>query len=310
MSDAINSFAECSAAPDDRSTILNPALLNDSLDDAPDCCLVQIYPADIIDGMRRVEGRSLIVGRDPRCDLTLDDSSVSRRHAEFARVDGGYEVRDLSSTNGTYVNGEAVKQRVLRSGDCVKLGGYLYKFLSAGSIETAYHETVYTALTIDALTGAFNKSYLLDNLDREIARSRRHGRPLALVMFDIDCFKEVNDTHGHLVGDEVLKDFGGRVREVCREIDMFARYGGEEFALLLSETPADEALAIAERCRQAIANEPFATAAGPLRVSCSFGLAVLDGVRSVKPIELIGEADERLYEAKSQGRNRVVGPRL
>lgn len=296
-----------------RSDSEERTLMDPSVIEAPDCedrecCLVQIYPAEIVDGMVLMERDTLIAGRDESCELWLADSSVSRRHAEFRRINDSYEVSDLGSTNGTLVNGDPVRSRLLVSGDSIKLGSYLFKFLSAGSIETAYYETVYSAMTIDALTGAFNKSYLLDNLNREIARAQRHDRPLALVMTDIDKFKLVNDTHGHLVGDEVLKEFGRRLSEVSREDDLFARYGGEEFSLVLSETPLESAVQITERCRAAIASEPFVTAAGPLEITASFGLTMLTDDRSVTPEDLIGEADAFLYQAKHAGRNCVVGP--
>lgn len=273
-----------------------------------ECCLVQIYPADIIDGMIPMEQDTIVVGRVPQCDLQIEDSSVSRRHAEFRRVNDSYDLCDLGSTNGTFVNGESIKNHELRSGDCIKFGSYLFKYLSAGSIETIYHETVYSTMTIDALTGAFNKSYLLDNLQREIARCHRKGHDLAVVMSDIDKFKSVNDTHGHLVGDEVLKEFGQRLLEISREDDLFARYGGEEFSLVLAESDEDEAMQMAERCREAIAAKPFDTSIGPLSITSSFGVAMMPSDVAVSPTDMIGEADERLYLAKRWGRNQVVGP--
>lgn len=292
--------AECTLVEHDTHELIEPS--------AQDCCLVQIYPADVIDGMLKLGRESVVLGRDPSCDLCLPDGSVSRRHAELRRVGDAFEIADLGSTNGTLVNGECVQSKQLQTGDCVKLGSFLFKFLAADSIETAYHETVYSALTLDALTGAFNKSYLLDNLRREIAGASRHGRPLAVVMTDIDRFKSVNDTYGHLVGDEVLREFGKRVAEVCRDGDLFARYGGEEFCLMLPDTDAEEAAEVAERCRSVIAREPFATASGPLEVTASFGVEVHSGLGRSTPDGLIGAADERLYAAKQAGRNQVVSP--
>lgn len=289
-------------------TLREPSVFEDPDCQDSECCLVQIYPANITDGMVLMERDTVVVGREEQSDLWLADSSVSRRHAEFRRVGDGYEVSDLGSTNGTIVNGERVRTHLLQSGDSIKLGSYLFKYLSAGSVETVYYETVYSAMTIDALTGAFNKSYLLDNLQREIARSQRHERPLAVIMTDIDRFKSVNDTHGHLVGDEVLKEFGRRLRSVCREDDLFARYGGEEFCLVLSESDPTVAAQMAERCRATIASEPFTTAVGPLEITASFGFAVLTDTRQVTPTDIIGEADERLYDAKRGGRNCVMGP--
>ena len=163
-------------------------------------------------------------------------------------------------------------------------------------------------MTIDALTGAFNKSYLLDNLQREIARCHQKGHDLAVVMSDIDNFKSVNDTHGHLVGDEVLKKFGQRLLEVCREDDLFARYGGEEFSLVFAESDEDEATMMAERCREVIADRPFQTSIGPLYITSSFGVSMMSSDQLVSPIDMIGEADGRLYLAKRWSRNQVVGP--
>lgn len=273
-----------------------------------DCCLVQIYPADVIDGMILMEQDTIVVGRDQQSDIHLPDNSVSRRHVEFRRIGDGYELSDLNSTNGTLVNNKPISCHLLESGDRVKIGSYIFKFLSAGCIENAYHETVYSVMTIDALTGAFNKSYMLDNLQREMSRCERHNRPMAIIMMDIDRFKSVNDTHGHLVGDEVLKELGRRMAEVCREDDLFARYGGEEFSLILTETDLQQAMEMGECCRQAVASTPFETAAGPLDITSSFGVATLTEDRPATPTDLIGKADERLYEAKTGGRNRVVGP--
>ncbi|MEO0529791.1 MAG: diguanylate cyclase [Planctomycetota bacterium] len=297
------------STPCAERTLVDPNAYDEPATTAQDCCLVQIYPADVIDGMLRLERESLVLGRDQACDLSLPDGSVSRRHAELSRVGDAFEISDLGSTNGTLVNGAPIDNQRLATGDCVKVGSFLFKFLAADSIETAYHETVYSALTIDALTGAFNKSYLLDNLHREIARCGRHGRPLAVVMTDIDRFKSVNDTHGHLVGDEVLREFGRRLAEASRDGDLFARYGGEEFCLLMPDTDSEDAIDVAERCRAAVADMPFATASGPLAVTASFGIEILKGGVPATPDSLIGAADERLYAAKQGGRNRVVAPR-
>ncbi|EMI58546.1 diguanylate cyclase [Rhodopirellula sallentina] len=270
-------------------------------------CLVQIYPVDVIDGMLLLEQGSLTIGRDIVCDLILDDVSVSRRHVELVPAGKGYTLHDLGSTNGTLLNGTPINgQQLLRSNDIISIGSFIFKYLSAGSVESQYYETVYLSLTRDALTGTMNKRYLLESMQREMARSLRRSQTLAVVMMDIDFFKSVNDTHGHLVGDEVLREFGRRLLETCREDDLLARYGGEEFSLLLASTDRDEALEIAERCRSAIAEEPFDTAVGPLAISASFGVACYDGEQAMKPAELLKVADERLYEAKHNGRNQVV----
>jgi len=274
-----------------------------------DCCLVQIYPTDVVDGLQKVEQPVAIIGRDATCDIALDDANVSRQHARLERVDGGYLLYDLQSTNGTFVNEVPITEHRLTGGECLRFGSFIFKFLSADCLEAQYHETVYNAMTRDGLTHAFNKSYLLDSLTYELARSRRNGRPLSIVMLDIDHFKSVNDTHGHLVGDEVLKEFSRRLQEVSRADDLLCRYGGEEFVLVLSDTDLEEAVKSAERCRLAITSEPFETAVGPLAVTTSLGAytaALLpdDGTTT----DLIRCADEQLYRAKRTGRNRVCVP--
>ena len=270
-------------------------------------CLVQIYPPDVVDGMLLIETEQLIIGRDEKSDLVLSDKSVSRQHAVIRRTDQGYELEDMGSTNGTFVGGQAAKHTLLKAGDTIRFGSFLFRFLSAGSVESQYHETVYSALTRDALTGTMNKRYLLETLTRSLATAVRQKHQLTVVMIDIDHFKAVNDTHGHLVGDEVLREFGQRVGESCRAGDLLARYGGEEFCLLLSGTDGDEAEAVANRCRIAVCEKPFETASGPLDITASFGLACLDVDKDETGLELINRADQQLYEAKRGGRNRVCG---
>tara|TARA_R110002073_G_scaffold15425_6_gene60847 strand:+ start:10042 stop:10995 length:954 start_codon:yes stop_codon:yes gene_type:complete len=273
-----------------------------------ECCLVQIYPPDVIEGMQLLEDDQFSIGRSPDTDLPLFDSSVSRQHAMLIRSQDGYLVRDLGSTNGTFVNEKLIDSGCpLRSGDTIRIGSFLFRFLSAGCVETQYHETVYSAMTRDALTGTMNKRYLMEALNREIARSTRAQMEMSVVMVDIDHFKSINDTYGHLVGDEVLRTFGKRIGDICRSDDLLARYGGEEFCLLLAATGHEDAREMSERCRHAVADTPFETAAGPLPITASFGFTVLNPGQPKTSSALLGAADQQLYEAKRSGRNRVCG---
>ena len=270
-------------------------------------CLVQMYPADVVNGMRLLQTDRYAIGRDSSSDLRLLDTSISRQHAVLIRDDEGFMVRDLGSTNGTLVNGNRTDQQRLKSGDSVQLGIYIFKFLSAGSVERKYHAELYSALTRDALTGMMNKRYLEESMEREVARAIRQRVPIGVVMMDIDHFKRVNDTLGHLVGDEVLHDFGASINAVLRADDLLARYGGEEFCLLLYGADRAETQMIAKRCRQSVAKQPFETAAGPIDITASFGFACLDPASPVTPEQLIEQADTMLYEAKERGRNLVCG---
>ena len=161
-------------------------------------CLVHIYPTGLAMGTRHLlERETIILGRGDDCDITVLDNSVSRRHARFDLDIDGYLVTDLDSTNGTFVNDTPAKHTPVADGDYLRAGNILYRFLAGGNVEAEYHEELYRLAIHDALTGLYNKRYLLDYLQREIDRSTRYNRPLALILFDIDHFKAINDTMGH-----------------------------------------------------------------------------------------------------------------
>ena len=170
-----------------------------------------------------------------------------------------------------------------------------------------YHMSVTMAIT-DPLTGLYNRRYTETHLDNLVARVQGGGKAISLLMMDIDHFKAVNDTHGHNVGDEVLREFAERIAQGVRGIDLAARYGGEEFVVVMPETGVEDAALVAERLRQSIADRPFqvSTDEGRLAVTVSIGLADT-GLESANDTRsLLGKADEALYAAKNQGRNRVV----
>ncbi|MCE8014755.1 diguanylate cyclase [Halomonas sp. MCCC 1A17488] len=154
----------------------------------------------------------------------------------------------------------------------------------------------------DDLTGLANRRRLMTRLDEEIARSNRHGSPLSLMLLDLDHFKRINDTWGHLQGDQVLAEFATLCHQLLREEDIIGRLGGEEFAVLLPLTPLVASHPLAERLRHAIAAHDFGIEAG--QVTASIGLAEYRLGESRDT--LIGRADRSLYAAKHQGRNRVI----
>jgi len=163
----------------------------------------------------------------------------------------------------------------------------------------------------DALTGTYNRRYLMERLPQEIERARRYGHPLSVVLCDVDHFKKVNDTYGHQAGDQVLESFArlltGSVRS---DIDWVTRYGGEEFLIVLPETSVTDAVAFAEKMRAAIAAHPFEIANGTLSVSSSFGVSGYNSAQIQKDASvdnLIANADRCLYRSKDMGRNRVTG---
>ena len=158
--------------------------------------------------------------------------------------------------------------------------------------------------TTDALTGIANRRHFIEQLAAELARVKRFGKPAALLMIDLDHFKRVNDSHGHGVGDLVLKHFASVIGDSLRRIDCFGRLGGEEFAVLLPGSEPQGARELAERLRQAAATSPTATEGGPVAVTISIGVTELDA-GDLDPNHILARADRALYRAKENGRNRV-----
>ena len=247
-----------------------------------------------------------LIGRTSKADIQVDQDSVSRNHAKI-RVDGTrITIEDLGSTNGTIVNDEHIEEVLrLRNGDLVKIGRTVFKFIASNNIEAAYHDEIYRMTTVDGLTQVFNRRYFEDAIERELSRSRRYTRPLSLVLLDIDHFKKINDTYGHLAGDAVLKELALTVRARTRREDVFARFGGEEFALLLPEVDQKGALQLAEKARKLVEKHSFVFDGEDIPVTMSAGVATLIK-KNENPAELIRRADEKLYEAKTGGRNRVA----
>ena len=269
-------------------------------------CLVLLYPPGPEMGKRFPLDKSEIVLGRSRADIQIDLDSVSRRHARVFSVERQWSVEDLGSTNGTYINDLPVKRSRLTNGDILRVGSSIFKFLSGPGVEASYHEEIYRMTIIDTLTGANNRRFLTDFVEREIARSVRHGRPLSLLLFDIDHFKRINDTHGHLTGDEVLKGVSRRLSARVRTEELFARYGGEEFVVVVPETDQRAALILAEEYRALVADEPFHCEDHVVEVTISIGVATLKG-EEIHSDAFLKRADDKLYEAKRAGRNRVAG---
>lgn len=272
-----------------------------------DDCLVVIYTKDSTALGKRfvLEAQPTRVGRGADNHIVLDGDSVSRRHAHFEQRDSTWWAVDDGSTNGTFVNDEPIEPAAaLANGDRVKVGPTIFKFLSGADVESQYHEEIYRMTIVDGLTQVYNKRYLAEALEREIVRARRHARDLAVVMFDIDHFKRINDVHGHLAGDFVLKELARVVQSRIRRDEVLARYGGEEFVAVLPETTLEGAVALAESLRERVASSRFVFQGEAISVTVSLGVTVLVEEDRAAP-EILQRADERLYEAKRGGRNRV-----
>jgi diguanylate cyclase (GGDEF)-like protein len=272
-------------------------------------CVLQICPATAQAEMIRLSNQRMVIGREPTCDIALDDNAVSRSHAAIERDDSNYFVTDLGSRNGTFVDDRLLRdRRRLKGGELIRLGGTILKFMTSMDEEANYHAAVYELMTRDPLTNAFNRSYLLSTLGKLLPGCQFSKHNLAVIMIDIDYFKQVNDSHGHLVGDEVLRVFSERIRHSLREDDALCRLGGEEFVVIAQQTELHDAVRIAERIRLAVSSTPFGTQSGQVIVTCSLGVMTLDPPKVATVDDLLSGADERMYAAKASGRNCVRSP--
>lgn len=247
-----------------------------------------------------------IIGRSLSADIHLDEDCISREHARVTVKHKTTTVRDLDSTNGLFVNGHRVRRAMLNDGDRLHLGETVLKYLSSTNMESQFHEDIYRMMTVDDLTQAFNRPYFHESLRREMSRALRYHRPLSLAMLDIDQFKTINDTYGHLAGDEILKAFVDLALRNIRQSDLLARYGGDEFAIILPEADSIAARRFCEKLRAIVAAYPFRYQQQTMAITTSIGLQSYDhkdGEKSVS--QLIAAADARLYEAKKTGRNRI-----
>jgi two-component system, cell cycle response regulator len=288
-----------------ESTVLTAiALPEASTEPARHACLVVIFGAEI---GRRIElgGNDVVIGRAGTADLQLDMDSVSRTHAIVSRRSRGFVVRDQESTNGTFVNDQPIRERALKDGDQIRIGRAMLKFLTSNNVEAQYHEEIYRLMTVDGLTQLYNRRYFQEALEREFARSRRYGHPFVLVLLDIDHFKLINDRYGHQAGDTVLRKVGTLLKANVRTNDLVARIGGEEFALILPETRGRGGHALAEKLRRIIAAETFHHDDDTIATTVSLGVAEF-GTKLANSDALVKLADERLYNAKNSGRNRVL----
>jgi diguanylate cyclase (GGDEF)-like protein len=241
-------------------------------------------------------------------EIQVDDGNVSRQHAQIVREKDEMYIEDLGSRNGTFVNDENIgsRRRLLQKEDMIKIGSTILKFLPAGQLETLYHINLTNAAYMDKLTGLYNRKYISEVLDVEFKRARALHSPFSIVLFDIDNFKNVNDTYGHDGGDLVLSELGQQVKASgLRERDLAGRWGGEEFLVVLTNANSQQAADVAERIRKKIEEHEFVHDNHVIPVTISIGVATLhkDFAESAN---LYKAADDALYESKRNGKNRVT----
>ncbi len=248
------------------------------------------------------------MGRGPQSDLSVLGRGISRLHLRIdSHTDGTVEVQDTDSTNGLLVNGQWVHQHTFAVDDILQIGTEVelkFALLPATSLDLQLR--IYGQSIIDELTGLHNRRYLLNSMHQSLSYAHRHGKPLCLLIVDIDHFKCINDKHGHLVGDMILEKFATLLISTLRAEDICARIGGEEFALLLHGMGVENCINAAERMRISIASHAFIC--NELRMGCtaSIGGAMLPEGKKMAPQSLLKLADVNLYKAKNGGRNCTI----
>jgi diguanylate cyclase (GGDEF)-like protein len=268
-----------------------------------------------------LEREQVTLGRALDADIRINDSRASRLHArissELDEKSGftRYRLSDLDSTNGTILNGKRIDSAYLEDGDKFEIGEQLIRFEMLDEIDREFQQQIHRLLVHDELTGLLTGKSFFSELRREAARAEAEDMPFCVLMMDIDHFKDVNDTYGHLVGSETLEEVGAVIRKALRAGDVGARFGGEEFAAFLLDADYAQGLIAAERVRSGIEKHEFPAVrrngAEPIkthRITISIGVASFpEDARD--PIQLVEMADTALYRAKGNGRNQVCAYR-
>jgi diguanylate cyclase (GGDEF)-like protein len=262
-----------------------------------------------------LEREEVIIGRALEADVRVNDTKISRSHARITTISDPeslivtYLLTDLESRNGTFLNGQQITEEALQSGDKINIGEHILRFELLDEIDREYQLQIRRMVSHDDLTGLLSSRSFFSELRRESARATAEKRPFCVFMMDVDHFKDVNDTYGHLTGSKTLEEIGLCIMRSLRSGDVAARFGGEEFAAFLLDASLAQAIVAAERIRSEIEAQKFSvirrgTPADTHRITISIGIASFPADSS-DPIELVEMADSALYRAKREGRNKV-----
>jgi two-component system cell cycle response regulator len=256
-----------------------------------------------------VQEQEVTIGRGSNASARIEDNGLSRLHARVFRRGDTWYIEDLGSTNGTYVGGQPVRvPQILTDGDRVLVGqSTLLRITFQDQMEQEAAKRAYESTVRDPLTKVHNRRHLDAQMKAEFAYAQRHGTDLSIIIIDVDHFKKINDSLGHLAGDEVLKGLADTLARMVRTEDMVARYGGEEFVVVARGINSANAMILAERIRSRVQGLVVRFEGKPVPVTVSVGIATLSGGEPHKDIAaFFGAADGALYKAKNMGRNRVV----
>jgi diguanylate cyclase (GGDEF)-like protein len=262
-----------------------------------------------------LEREEVVLGRALEADVRVNDTKVSRRHAKINTVynketgQPEYLITDLSSRNGTFLNAGRIERETLQNGDKITVGEHILRFDLLDEIDREYQLQIHRLISHDDLTGLLSSRSFFSELRREAGRAKAEERQFCVLMMDVDHFKDVNDSYGHLTGSKTLEEIGLCITDILRSGDAAARFGGEEFAAFLLDAELAQARVAAERIRSEIERQGFSVIrkgkpSEKHHVTISIGIACFPGDSS-DPIELVEMADSALYRAKREGRNRV-----
>jgi diguanylate cyclase (GGDEF)-like protein len=249
-----------------------------------------------------------VIGRAPNAELRVEDDGISRTHARIRAETNRAWVEDMGSRNGTFVNGAKIATPFeLRDGDKIQVGrSTVIRFGFQDDLDESFHENLMSSALRDGITKLFNKKYFTERLDSELKFAQRHETALSLLMIDLDHFKKINDTLGHLAGDTVLMTIAAILLKAVRNEDVVARFGGEEIAIILRAIELDGAAQMAERIRRLVESTPITIDGKTIKATVSIGVASFPSTPCKTLEQLVEAADKALYRAKNAGRNRIA----
>lgn len=292
-----------------ENTLINkPCLVVYHVENQDDNEIGRVYP---------LTGTKTDVGDQLDADVQVPPGTLfPLRLSIFQLDDQRWTMENPTMHNNIYVNRILSRSSQLKDGDLLGVGGVTFRFLDGQGVESSFYQHVHRLIGTDALTGISNKRQLEENLLRTLAYCHRSHQPFSLVLLDVDNFGQLNNDHGHAVGDHVLRQLTKRIRENVRTEDPFGRDGGEEFLIGLSKMRREHALAFMERLRVKVTQDPIRFKDLSLHVTFSAGvvemknqdLDIRDKLKLLQELAHLKEqADQKMYQAKSQGKNRITG---
>lgn len=269
--------------------------------------LIVLYPRQSFRKIPLIRGKN-VIGRGSEADIRLDDEMISRKHCEISWDGEKVTCRDLNSTNGTFVDGSPLSNhpRTILSDNRLQIGKMVLKIAFQTPDDDTVDRDFFEAATTDSLTKIHNRRTFMDRSIGELAAARRKNQSVHVILYDIDNFKQINDSWGKQAGDLILKGIAQIFSRNKRESDLFARYDGGKFAILLPDMSKSDAVKSAERLRKAVENYRFSFNDAPIPVTISLGISSFKG-KEIPSIEtILSVADQCLYYAKENGKNQIV----